>query len=90
MFIGKVVGNVVSTKKTDTLTGHRFLIVSLLDSSYSPEEKEKRMVAIDLIGAGRGEYVLISTGSSARVMLPDPNTPVDASIVGIIDTFDEN
>lgn len=89
MFIGKVVGNVVSTKKTESLTGNRFLIVSLLDTYPIQEGQEKRIVAIDLIGAGQGEYVLVSNGSAARVMLANPNTPVDACIIGIIDTYED-
>ena len=89
MYIGQVIGNIVSTKKAESLTGNRFLIVNLVekDRQNGILEIGKQLVAVDLIGAGRGEYVLISTGSSARKILSNPESPVDASVVGIIDDF---
>lgn len=87
MQIGEVVGNVVSTKKVESLTGYKLLIVNLIKASS--KEVYKEIVAIDKAGAGRGDYVLVTQGSAARTITRNPDTPVDAAIVGIIDTFDE-
>ena len=86
MFIGKVVGTVVATKKSDGLTGKKLLIVSRLKGNFYA--KDDFQVAIDCVGAGIGETVLIVTGSAARVTVNNEKCPVDASIVGIIDTFE--
>ena len=62
MIIGKVVGSVVSTRKNENLVGSKFMIVEPVTGA-----KNDRMVAIDNIGAGIGEFVLIATGSAARI-----------------------
>ncbi|MCO7124441.1 EutN/CcmL family microcompartment protein [Sporolactobacillus shoreicorticis] len=87
MYLAKVVGNVVSTKKKEELTGYKLMIVTIVGSD--DEKWEKRIVAVDLVGAGRDEYVLVSCGSSARAALKHPESPIDAAIVGIIDSFAE-
>ena len=81
MIIGKVVGSVVSTRKNDNLIGNKFMIVEPIPSL----KVENRIVAIDKIGAGIGEYVLVAQGSAARVGCGLETAPVDAAIVGIID-----
>ena len=81
MIIGKVVGSVVSTRKNDNLIGNKFMIVEPIPSL----KVENRIVAIDKIGAGIGEYVLVAQGSAARVGCRMETAPVDAAIVGIID-----
>ncbi|MBS6464362.1 MAG: EutN/CcmL family microcompartment protein [Firmicutes bacterium] len=81
MIIGKVVGSVVSTRKNDNLIGNKFMIVEPIPSL----KVENRIVAIDKIGAGIGEYVLVAQGSAARVGCGMETAPVDAAIVGIID-----
>ena len=78
MIIGKVVGSVVSTRKCDNLVGNKFMIVEPIPSL----KVDNRIVAIDKIGAGIGEYVLVAQGSAARVGC---GIPVDAAIVGILD-----
>ena len=83
MFIAKVIGNVVATKKEESLVGCRFLIIQKLTSREEPAGDE--MVAVDYIGAGKGEIVLVSTGSGARVDQRHSSKPIDAAIVGIID-----
>lgn len=83
MIIGRVVSNIWSTKKDDALKGIRFLMVKLLDREN--EDEGSLIVAADLIGAGKGERVLITQGSSARRSYGLENAPVDAIIVGIID-----
>ncbi|HIW21635.1 MAG TPA: EutN/CcmL family microcompartment protein [Candidatus Dorea intestinavium] len=82
MLVGKVVGSVVSTRKCDSLVGSKFMIVEILDKIGSSNQK---LVAVDKIGAGVGEDVLIATGSAARVGTEMADSPVDAAIVGIID-----
>lgn len=81
MIIGKVVGSVVSTRKNDNLIGSKFMIVEPIPSL----KVENRIVAIDKIGAGIGEYVLVAQGSAARIGCDMEKAPVDAAIVGIID-----
>ncbi len=83
MIIGDVVGNVWATRKSDSLTGLKLMIVRRLDACNN-EEKES-FVAADLVGAGIGERVLVSTGSAARQSAGLENSLVDASIIGIID-----
>lgn len=82
MLIGKVTGSVVSTRKSDNLIGNKFMIVDVLEHM---QNGAKQIVAIDKIGAGIGEYVLIAQGSAARVGTGMKDAPVDAAIVGIID-----
>lgn len=91
MYIGQVVGNLVSTKKADSLTGSRFLIVNEIKKQPDQGciETGKQIVAIDTIGAGCGEFVLIVRGCSARKALLNNDCPVDAAIVGIVDDFIE-
>ena len=81
MLIGKVIGRVVSTRKNENLVGNKFMIVEPLPEMGNPENK---LIAIDNIGAGIGETVLVALGSAARVSIGE-NVPVDAAIVGIID-----
>ncbi len=81
MIIGKVVGSVVSTRKCDNLVGNKFMIVEPIPSL----KVDNRIVAIDKIGAGIGEYVLVAQGSAARVGCGIPDAPVAAAIVGILD-----
>ena len=82
MFMGEVVGSVVSTRKHDSLVGNKLLIVEALEFMNTSKE---RLIAVDTVGAGIGEIVLVTTGSSARQSLHDPKSPVDAAIVGIVD-----
>ena len=82
MIAGKVVGSVVATRKNDKLVGNKFMIVELV-SKMSGDAKQ--VIAIDNIGAGIGEYVLVAQGSAARVGCNMADAPVDAAIVGIID-----
>ena len=82
MLIGKVVGNIVSTRKNEKIVGSTILEVQLIENG---RDTDKYMVAIDSLGAGIGEIVLITTGSGARLALPNRETPVDAVIVGIVD-----
>ena len=80
MIIGRVIGSIVSTRKSENLIGNKFMIIEPVEEMASGKS---RFVAIDNIGAGIGEMVLVATGSAARV--GNENTPVDAAIVGIVD-----
>ena len=82
MFIGKVVGSVVSTRKNENLVGNKFMIVETIEG-YG--DKKQRIVAVDNVGAGLGEAVLVATGSAARIGIEQNTAPIDAAIVGIID-----
>jgi len=84
MIIGKVVGSVISTRKSESLVGCKFLIV---EPTCKPETC--RFVAIDHVGAGMGETVLVALGSAARKDSIWVNAPVDAAIVGIVDDGSE-
>jgi ethanolamine utilization protein EutN len=82
MFVGKVVGSIVATRKNDRLIGSKFLIVEPLEKM---ERNNSRLVAVDIVGAGIGEIVLVATGSAARIGCNMENSPIDAAIVGIVD-----
>ena len=82
MIIGKVVGSLFSTRKSEKLVGNKFMIVEPVESMRNTGS---RLVAIDIIGAGIGEYVLVAQGSEARIGCDMADAPIDAAIVGIID-----
>ena len=82
MIAGKVVGSLVSTRKSEKLVGNKFMIVEPL---HHMDGDKKRLIAIDVIGAGIGEYVIVAQGSAARIGCDMEDAPVDAAIVGIID-----
>lgn len=84
MQIAKVCGTVVSTQKEASLTGVKFLLVQFLNESGEllPEYE----VAADSVGAGVNEWVLISRGSAARQIPGSQSRPLDALVIGIIDT----
>ena len=81
MIIGKIVGSVVSTRKNEKLVGSKFMVVETSDKMG----EVKRIVAVDNVGAGIGEIVLVAMGSAARIGCDHANAPIDAAIVGIID-----
>lgn len=90
MFIGRVTGNVVATQKVKTVQGHKLLAVEAYNvtTDTPPQLKPTGRVAIavDVLGAGEGEFVLVTQGSSARLTEATKNLPVDAVVVGIVDT----
>lgn len=88
MKIGRVISNVWSTRKDESLKGLKFMIVQLQDAL--DKEQGNIVVAVDTIGAGIGERVLVVEGSSARQMGNLQGTPVDTIIVGIIDEGQEH
>ena len=82
MIVGKVVGSVVSTRKNENLIGCKFMVIEPLAELGEPN---KKIVAIDNVGAGIGETVLVAIGSAARIGCDMADAPVDAAIVGIVD-----
>ena len=76
MIIGKVTGSIVSTRKQENLIGNKFMVVEPISAMNG---EHKQLVAIDNIGAGIGEYVLVAQGSAARIGCGLANAPVDAA-----------
>jgi len=86
MLLGKVVGTVWATRKDEKLTGMKLMVVRHVDLDF--KMKNTYVVAVDSVGAGAGEIVLITTGSSARQSRLTEGKPVDAVISAIIDKLD--
>lgn len=82
MIVGKVIGSIVSTRKNENLVGNKFMLVEPIEEIGNTSN---RIVAVDNIGAGIGELVLVALGSAARIGCGMENAPVDAAIVGIVD-----
>lgn len=83
MRIARVVGTVTGTVKEPTLASHKLLIVDIEDGEG--KVLEPSVVAVDTVGAGAGERVLVATGSAARIPSLVAGLPVDAAIIAIID-----
>ncbi|MBI9070574.1 MAG: EutN/CcmL family microcompartment protein [Melioribacteraceae bacterium] len=86
MVLGKVVGTVWSTRKDENLIGSKFMIVRHLNLDLT--EKESFNIAVDSVGSGVGEIVIMATGSSARQTNITKNKPIDAVIMAIVDKLD--
>lgn len=86
MILAKVVGTVVATRKDERLLSAKLLISRPMDPSGKPEGSY--LVAVDTVDAGVGETVLIVSGSSARMASGLKDCPVDAAIVGVIDSIE--
>ena len=88
MLLAKIVGTVVATRKDPRLVSCKLLVVRPIDPRGKAEGNY--LVAIDTVDAGVGETVLIVSGSSARMAAGLKDCPVDAAVIGIIDTVDLN
>ena len=86
MIIGRIIGNVVATRKDPRLEGKKLLLVRPI--TLTGEDESGYLVAIDTVGAGFHERVLVVAGSSARLAQNMKDAPVDAAVVGVIDTVD--
>ena len=86
MILARIVGTVVATRKDQRLVGHKLLVARPMD----PQRKSEGayLVAVDTVDAGVGESVLIVSGSSARMAAGLKDCPIDAAVVGIVDTID--
>ena len=88
MQLGTVIGNVWATRKNEQLEGCKLMIVEPYD--YPGQNKPSPIVAVDEVGAGIGEVVLVVSGSSARVSVGKGTQPIDHVIVGIVDKVELN
>ena len=90
MFVALVTGSVVATQKTESMTGHKMLVVE----PYRLDDKQRdrlvptgrTFVAVDTLGAGEGQFVLVTQGSSARLTPETKTLPIDAVVIGLVDT----
>lgn len=87
MLICRVIGTVVCTQKDPRMEGVKFQVVQPVGMGDLAAEG-KPLVAVDTVGAGVGELVMVCAGSSARQTSRTTNTPTDASIMGIVDTIE--
>ncbi len=85
MILAEVIGSVVSTTKTPSLTGFKLLLVQPVSVGGAARPP---LVAADVIGAGIGEKVLVAEGAAARHALGDPKLAIDAAVVGIVDSVE--
>lgn len=85
MLIAKVIGSAVASVKLDALKSSKLLVVSPADGSGVVNGAP--FLAVDLVGAGSGELVVVSQGSSARMVVGANTSPVDAAIIGILDSL---
>lgn len=89
MFVAKVTGSLVSTQKVVAMVGYKLLVVE--PYRIEPNKRSglvttgRTFVAVDMLGAGEGDYVLITQGSSARMTPETKNLPIDTVVVGIVD-----
>ncbi|CAG7840448.1 ethanolamine utilization protein EutN [Clostridium novyi B str. ATCC 27606] len=81
MIAAKLIDNVWATRKGESLSGLKFMLAEEIGGI----DEGRRFIVVDIIGAGIGDRVIVSSGSSARRMLGDDNIPVDAAVIGIID-----
>ncbi len=88
MRLAKVIGTVVATRKEESLTGFKLLVIQEIDP-LGKREVKNRLVAVDTLGAGEGDIVLWVVGGAARVVSEEHRkAPLDVAIVGIIDSVD--
>ena len=88
MIIARILGTVVSTQKDERLNGKKLLIVKPINLDGT--DQSGYIVAVDTVGAGFHERVLVVGGSSARMAEGNKDCPVDSAIVGVIDSFEVN
>lgn len=88
MILGKVVGTVVSSTTRIDVRGAVFLLIERCNQSG--EVRNDYVVALDMVGAGKDEMVMVSEGSTARETPLTVGRPLDAIVVGIVDSIDEN
>ena len=86
MIIGRILGTVVSSQKDERLLGKKLLIVRPINLDGS--DQNGYVVAVDTVGAGFHEKVIVVGGSSARLAEGNKDCPVDSAVIGVIDTID--
>ena len=89
MFLAKVIGNVVATQKNEKFQGMKLMLIQpYIAKEHTLTPSGSSVVAVDSVGAGLGECVLFTQGSSARLTPTTKEAPVDAVIIGIVDTVE--
>ena len=92
MFLGKVIGQVVSTRKDPAMSGRKLLVIRpMLIDEEKPDQFRpgvNTIVAVDNLGAGNGQLVLFCQGSSARLAEGFKTMPIDAAVTGLVDSVD--
>ncbi len=92
MFVARVTGSLVATQKVASMTGHKLLIVEPYRVDESNKDRlvptGRTFVAVDALGAGTGQMVLVCQGSSARLTPETEKLPIDAVVIGLVDTVD--
>ncbi|MGZ0051623.1 EutN/CcmL family microcompartment protein [Brevibacillus gelatini] len=86
MFLGKVIGSVWATQKETGMENLKLMVVQPID--WRGKESGQTVIAADRIGAGIGEQVIVSRGTPARILFTGSSVPIDAIIVGIVDSFE--
>ena len=86
MQLGKVMGTVVSTKKSENIQGLKLLLVQQLSHINKP--LTNYLVAVDVVQAGTGDVVLYSEGSSCRQTQPTDKRPIDGVVMAVVDTWE--
>ena len=86
MLLARIVGTVVATRKDERLHGRKLLVARLIDEQG--QDQKGHVIAVDTVGAGVREIVLVVQGSSARLAQGCKDCPVDAAVVGVVDTVD--
>jgi ethanolamine utilization protein EutN len=86
MVLGRIIGTVVATRKDERLHGRKLLVVRAI--GVDGKDEKGHLIAIDTVGAGFREVVLVVQGSSARMAFGCKECPIDAAIVGIVDTVE--
>ena len=85
MFIGKVVGSLWSTRKTESTSGVKFLIIQPYNLNKAPNTDT--VVVADVLGAGEGELVMVAYGKAARIAVGNEDMSIEAAVIGIIDEY---
>ena len=92
MFVAKVTGSIVATEKVETMRGHKLLVVEPFRLEQPGRDKltttGRTFVAVDMLGAGIDDFVLIAQGSSARFTPETQKLPIDCVVIGIVDSVD--
>ncbi|MCR9291106.1 MAG: EutN/CcmL family microcompartment protein [bacterium] len=92
MFVAKVTGSVVATEKVESMRGQKLLVVEPYRLEQSQRDRltttGRTFIAVDMLGAGVGDFVLISQGSSARFTPETQKLPIDCVVIGIVDSVD--
>ena len=86
MFIGRVVGSLWATRKTENTSGVKFLIIQPYNLNKAPNTDT--VVAADILGAGEGELVIVAYGRAARIAVGNEDMSIEAAVTGIIDEYD--